>query len=164
MTRRSDAWSADLARCAEARALASCQVDGELSELDALRLDRHVAACPACAAWRAEAGSIAVVLQNAEPVVPSRSLAPRLGRRVRRSFTVAATLASATAAAGLAALIVALPTRILSLPSSGRVLDSGTCAWCMSHATLAAAYEGLEASQAPVHVVNPVGRPIDTSG
>ena len=40
--------------CEDARLLASLELDGELDELGALQLRRHLASCPDCASWVAE--------------------------------------------------------------------------------------------------------------
>lgn len=56
--------------CEDARLLASLELDGELDELGALQLRRHLERCPACALWVAEMRAVTTLLRAApfEPV------------------------------------------------------------------------------------------------
>jgi len=140
------------------RALASCLVDGELAELDELRLRRHLADCGACAVWASQAEFLAGVLRTREWEVLSRPLAQVSKRRRSRSAPIAATVASA-AVAGLAALALMLPGRVLLFQSSRTTSAEAPCPWCMSHAALASAV--LSSSAQRNHALNPVVRPND---
>lgn len=103
------AWTADTHRCSEWRALASCELDGELGELDAARLRRHLTQCGSCAAWFVDVRRLSDVLGTTEPELPRETIAvPALRRRLARASTLAGAGASAAAAA-LAALVVGLP-------------------------------------------------------
>jgi len=56
--------------CEEARLLASLELDGELDELGALQLRRHLAHCTDCARWVAEMAAVTSLLRETpfEPV------------------------------------------------------------------------------------------------
>ena len=56
--------------CEDARLLASLELDGELGELGALQLRRHLARCPECATWVAEMAAVTSLLRETpfEPV------------------------------------------------------------------------------------------------
>ena len=56
--------------CEDARLLASLELDGELDELGALQLRRHLATCPECASWVAEMAAVTSLLRETpfEPV------------------------------------------------------------------------------------------------
>ena len=94
--------------CMLAREAVSARVDGELAELDALRLDLHLHACGECRAFAAEASALAQALRTAdlEPV-PGTLFTPVAGRRPRVAAPLAAAVASLViaAAAGSSALI-----------------------------------------------------------
>jgi predicted anti-sigma-YlaC factor YlaD len=101
----------DLDPCAQWRVLASCELDGELSELDAVRLEHHLAGCGACHAWLAEVRELATALR-AEPLeAPERRFdLSATRRRMLHASTVAAAVVASAAAAALAILPVAVPT------------------------------------------------------
>ena len=63
--------------CEDARLLASLELDGELDELGALQLRRHLASCPDCALWVAEMAAVTSLLRETpfEPV--PADMAPR---------------------------------------------------------------------------------------
>lgn len=56
--------------CEGARLLASLELDGELDELGALQLRRHLERCPSCALWVAEMTAVTSLLRETpfEPV------------------------------------------------------------------------------------------------
>ena len=56
--------------CEDARLLASLELDGELDELGALQLRRHLERCPECASWVAEMAAVTSLLRETpfEPV------------------------------------------------------------------------------------------------
>ena len=87
--------------CTVAREAASARLDGELSELEAARLDVHLADCSECRAYTAEIAELAGTLRFAslEPVtvplfVPSRR------RPLVRSQVAAAAVVLAAATGG----------------------------------------------------------------
>ena len=61
--------------CMRARESASAQLDGELSELEAARLDAHLRDCAECSAWAREVAGIGFELRRAPLVRPRRELA-----------------------------------------------------------------------------------------
>jgi predicted anti-sigma-YlaC factor YlaD len=102
--------------CDQMRELHSASLDGELSELDAARLEGHLAACPTCSAYAATAAGAAQLVRQTpleQPsfpiVVPGRRLA------VARKFQVVAAAAAVTVTVGLS---VAVGT--ISGPSAAR--------------------------------------------
>ncbi len=52
--------------CDAMRQLASCAVDGELSELERFRLDRHLLGCAECAGFARHAYGLSLALRSAE--------------------------------------------------------------------------------------------------
>lgn len=94
--------------CEEARSLASLELDGQLGELGARTLWRHLERCAECAALVGELGAVVAMLRAAalEPV-------PRLfdvGRRRRRTAARRASWArGAVAVAAVGAVVVSLP-------------------------------------------------------
>jgi anti-sigma factor RsiW len=88
--------------CVRARESVSAQLDGELSELDALRLEFHLRDCPACSAWALELREATDQLRRASLEVPSVSVALP-GRSHRQTGVLA--LAAAGAAMAAAAVV-----------------------------------------------------------
>jgi predicted anti-sigma-YlaC factor YlaD len=84
--------------CAEAREAASAWIDGELSELDAGRLEAHLGACPACSGHVTGLEALARALRGAELEQPSVPVFA--ARRRRPAFRL-------NSAAAAAALVVA---------------------------------------------------------
>jgi predicted anti-sigma-YlaC factor YlaD len=91
--------------CGEARSNVSLLLDGELSELDGLRLRAHLDMCPDCRAFEAEASAATHLLRMSEPeelifpvVLPRRSRVP------------ARMLQAGAAAAASIALVIGLST------------------------------------------------------
>ena len=82
--------------CMSAREAASARLDGEVSELDAARLDVHLLACPDCRAYAAAIAGVAAELRAAPLEWPSLEvgITPR-----RRMPVVAAAAAVALVAA-----------------------------------------------------------------
>jgi len=75
--------------CLQAREAASVRLDGELSELDAARLNAHLRECAACSVYALELSAIAESLRSAELERPQLDLTlPR--RRELPSVRVAA--------------------------------------------------------------------------
>jgi predicted anti-sigma-YlaC factor YlaD len=89
-----------------ARESASARLDGELPELDALRLDAHLASCGECAAFAASLAGVAGALRAAplEPV-PAALFTPRARRRRPHLVAVAAASLVVAAAAGSSFLL-----------------------------------------------------------
>lgn len=82
--------------CTRAREAVSARLDGELNELEAHRLDQHLAGCAACRAFAAGASAVALELRTADPVpAPAELFVPHRRR-------IAAPLAAAAAAALIA--------------------------------------------------------------
>jgi predicted anti-sigma-YlaC factor YlaD len=92
--------------CDSIRELVSVSLDGELPELDAVRLDAHLAVCEGCRTYAAGAGEAARLLREAPleelriPIVlPGRRLA------VARKLQVAAAAAALAVTVGLSAAV-----------------------------------------------------------
>jgi len=95
-----------LPACDRMRELLSASLDGELSELDEVRLQDHLVRCSGCRAYAATAGATARLVRHTpleQPsfaiVVPGRRLA------VARKLQVAAAAAAVAATIGLSAAV-----------------------------------------------------------
>jgi predicted anti-sigma-YlaC factor YlaD len=92
--------------CDRIRALYSASLDGELSELDAARVETHLASCSGCSTYAAAAASTSRLLRETpleQPrfpiVVPGRRLA------FARRFQVAAAAAAVAVTVGLSVAV-----------------------------------------------------------
>jgi predicted anti-sigma-YlaC factor YlaD len=87
--------------CARAREAASRRLDGELSELEATRLDAHLRRCPDCEAFAAETAAIARELRRAPLERPdAAAFEPRRRRPAAMPRLQAAAAVLAVVAAG----------------------------------------------------------------
>jgi len=86
--------------CIQAREAVSARLDGELPELDTLRLDAHLSSCAACRAFAAESTALTGRLRHAvlEPA-PAELFVPHR-RRVGVPFAAAAATLVVAAATG----------------------------------------------------------------
>ena len=87
--------------CMRAREAVSVRLDGELCELDEVRLDQHLDDCAACSRFAADAARTAQILRDA-PLVAAPS-APFVARRrypVRVPFAAAAAVLLISATSG----------------------------------------------------------------
>jgi predicted anti-sigma-YlaC factor YlaD len=98
-----------LNNCDAMRELFSASLDGELAELDAARLQAHLAVCSGCSAYAAGAGETSRLLRqtpleelNFPIMLPGRRLA------VARKLQVAAAAAALLATVGLSAAVATL--------------------------------------------------------
>jgi predicted anti-sigma-YlaC factor YlaD len=84
--------------CTRAREAVSGRLDGELSELDAVRLDVHLGRCPACREFAAQAAAFTEELRRA-PLEPLAApvFEPRRPRRRAPALRVQAAAAAAVA-------------------------------------------------------------------
>jgi predicted anti-sigma-YlaC factor YlaD len=89
--------------------LASCKLDGELTEFESTGLERHRAGCVDCAEWMRELGYLTSAIQLSEPVRLREPVAARLLVRRARRFPALAAASASIGAAFLAAIAVALP-------------------------------------------------------
>lgn len=96
--------------CLAARQRLSLRLDGELSERDELRLERHLDGCAACAAWAAEQEGVVSVLRGAGLARPARDL------RVPRQRLFARHVGAAAVAAVAAVAVAVLSLRVDSTP------------------------------------------------
>jgi predicted anti-sigma-YlaC factor YlaD len=87
-------------QCVRAREASSRRLDGELSELEATRLDAHLRRCPACREFAAETAAIAGRLRRA-PL--ERPTAPTFEPRRRRPASMPRLQAAAAVLAVVAA-------------------------------------------------------------
>jgi anti-sigma factor RsiW len=118
----------------EWRQLVSYQADGELDEFDSVRLSRHLADCPACAAWADEVSSLTGLIRSTEHSEPDRALAPLVLRHRRRRASFATASAASVAAAAVAAFALQLPA-VVGGATSGQssTRAAASCRWCVAH-------------------------------
>jgi predicted anti-sigma-YlaC factor YlaD len=92
--------------CVGAREAASRRLDGELSELEAARLDAHLQRCSACREFAEEAAAIALELRRAPLEKPAVAAFEPLRRRpaTMSRLQVAAAVLAVVAGAGSFAL------------------------------------------------------------
>lgn len=141
----------ELDPCAEWRLLASCELDDELSELDAIRLEHHLADCGACRTWLAEGCQLAMTLRAAQLEAPERGfdlIATR--RRMFRASTVAAAAAASVAAAALAILPLAMHSNGRTLPRAvqdAKLTKSVSCPVCLPRKYVIMSLSGMLARQ-----------------
>jgi predicted anti-sigma-YlaC factor YlaD len=92
--------------CERARAWASLQTDGELSELESALLEAHLGRCEACRTFALEAAEVAAALRTAPLEQPTPFvLVPRNARRASlRALQVAAAVVVVVSAGIVAAV------------------------------------------------------------
>jgi predicted anti-sigma-YlaC factor YlaD len=90
--------------CLQAREDASARLDGELSELQAARLELHLRDCSECSAYAAEIAAVALHLRAAPLERPER----RIVLPSRRRLPIQAAAAAVAVAAALVVSSVAL--------------------------------------------------------
>jgi predicted anti-sigma-YlaC factor YlaD len=84
--------------CDQAREYVSLALDGELVEVERMRLDAHTASCAECRAFQADVQALARELRSAEPEQPADPVVlPRTRRLSVRSFQVGAAAAAVAA-------------------------------------------------------------------
>lgn len=89
--------------CSRALAWASLELDGELSQLESVLLERHLARCAACSVHVSEMRTLTDTLRSAPPEAPSAPVfvARRRSRSAPLVAKVAVAAALALAAGGL---------------------------------------------------------------
>ena len=113
--------------CERARAWASLELDGELSQLETALLDAHLRRCPACAALVAGMSATTSLLRAAPLERPSApvfaSAAPsRVGRRqLAARLALAAALAALAAGLGVVAGSIGDESRAPTVPSDADI-------------------------------------------
>lgn len=146
--------------CQEWRLLASCELDGEMSELDVARLRGHLDECSDCVRWVAETESVTELLRAAELVPVEREIGtPVLRRRLSRASGLVGAGASAVAAAAAAAL-VGLPSgtqsHSSSLPEAGPAYVAGSgCTTCAESPIVLTAFKQALIVPWPSGIQNP---------
>ena len=70
-------------KCDRAHGLLSAALDGELEPAETEALDRHLAACPACAAERDRLAAVRTAFRALTPAPPPRDLARAVMERIR---------------------------------------------------------------------------------
>lgn len=93
--------------CSRALAWASLELDGELSQLESVLLERHLERCAGCAAHVGEMRALASTLRTAPLEAPSEPVfvaSPRRGRTSTLAAKVAVAATLALAAGGLGVL------------------------------------------------------------
>jgi anti-sigma factor RsiW len=103
--------------CEDARALASLALDDALDDVGRRHLARHLAECPACAAFAADIGALTALLRGAppEPYRAGPISAETPGRRPRSYRAQWAT--TVTAVAAVVITVASLPHDTPSSPS-----------------------------------------------
>jgi len=89
--------------CDRSRAWISLDLDGSLSEFEAIKLRRHLGRCAQCRSFAADAAALTHLLRSTPLEVPESHV--ELPGRIPARRRGAAALALATAAAGLAAAL-----------------------------------------------------------
>jgi anti-sigma factor RsiW len=89
-------------KCDRMRSSISAELDGELSEFEAIRMRGHLRVCASCQAFRADAERFATALRSAplEPLSRSVTLPSRRRRAMHLRVPVAAAVAVSMIAAG----------------------------------------------------------------
>lgn len=105
-------------QCRQSRLLASCELDGELPELDAARLRHHLAECADCATWVADAGAFTGLLRAAEPTALEQDIRVTALRRRLSGVSRLVVAGASAAAAAVAAVLVGFPSGAEPIQSS----------------------------------------------
>jgi predicted anti-sigma-YlaC factor YlaD len=93
---------ASVTPCDQAREYISLALDGELAEVERVRLEAHTAGCAECRAYATDVEAATLELRAAEPEQPADAFVPPRTRRLTvRTFQLA------SAAAAVAAIIAA---------------------------------------------------------
>jgi hypothetical protein len=106
--------------CTRARELAALEPDGELSQLDRVRLTAHTGRCAGCREFRRDVAAATTALRSAPLELPSRQVLLPHRRRLRlRAVQVSAAAAVLLVSAGIGALApLRAHPRTPSLPSA----------------------------------------------
>ena len=107
--------------------MASCKLDGELTEFELSGLERHCAGCADCADWMRELGYLAWVVTTSERAEPCELVAVRLLRHRTRRLPALAAASASIGAAFLAAIAIVLPgssALVAEQPATGNLLNS----------------------------------------
>lgn len=148
--------------CERIRGAISAELDGELSELESVRVREHVAVCESCRDFRADAGTVAAILRAAplEPIerpvaVPSRY------RRALGFRTPAAAAAAAVLMIAFGGLFESLHggAAIRGSNYSGTGFDNRADIRQMMQRQLQANYQGLLVRRAQFQSNRPVRHP-----
>lgn len=113
-------------RCGRIRESISLELDGELSRLERVIVERHLAGCAECAVFVADVHAFTDALRAAAPETLERPIAlPQRGRLSFRAFPAAATAALMLVAVGVATISNSFSDDPLGSPRGVRV-DEGT--------------------------------------
>jgi predicted anti-sigma-YlaC factor YlaD len=106
--------------CDRAGELISVRLDGELSQLEGVALDRHLESCPVCRTLESELASLAQLLREAPYVEPDalELTAPPAALARARLLGRATAVASFAGAAAVAAVLVVSTTQKSSTSSA----------------------------------------------
>jgi predicted anti-sigma-YlaC factor YlaD len=115
--------------CSKWRELASCDLDGELVELERSRLYRHLRVCSDCAQFVRELDALTAAVRSSALEEPSRTTDLSLLRRRSARALVRSAAVASMAAAALAALVVGVPGSRTPEAAAGAP-SSTQCAWC----------------------------------
>ncbi len=112
--------------CDRAKAWLSLELDGELSELEGLMLEAHLARCAVCRAFAADAAGFTTALRTAELESLERPVSlPARRRTMRRAAQFGAAAALVAASVGLGSLFGAVGSGRAHAPSPPRLLQQG---------------------------------------
>jgi len=144
-------------RCSDWRALASCRLDGELDELQIVRLEHHLRGCAECRSWTRDVTALSGLLNEPEAVPPTWAFQHRSRALRRRLVGGVAVGATAASAAAVAAFAIALPGHGISFFSSTSTHVSALpCASCTKKQALTLQAAWPTPASAPIHVANPL--------
>lgn len=99
------AMTTETTSCERVRASVSLALDGELSELETLELDRHLVVCDRCASFAARAAVVVEAIRSTPCEHPSRSFEIAETRRRTRPVIVIAAAVAVVVAASAGALV-----------------------------------------------------------
>jgi predicted anti-sigma-YlaC factor YlaD len=112
--------------CERAREAASLRLDGELSQLETVLLERHLERCAGCAEFAASTAVLTRELRAAEPVALTHRIELPLRRRIDYGVRRAGAWVAAASVAATALLAVfALPSQRVERAGAARVSTIG---------------------------------------
>ncbi len=113
--------------CDRTRQAVSLRLDGELSQLERVLMERHFERCPSCAEFAADTTSLTGALRAAEPVMLDRPIQLPLRRRAGYVVRHAGAWIAAASVAATALLAV------LTLPAHRAASVNPSYGYYMSH-------------------------------
>jgi predicted anti-sigma-YlaC factor YlaD len=106
-----------LTPCDQAREYISLALDGELAEVERVRLEAHTASCAECRAYATDVDAVTDELRSAEPELPAHTVVlPRSRRLSVRSFQVGAAAAAVVAIVAAGSVFQGVGSRSANQP------------------------------------------------